>query len=247
MGCFAILDTVNVIDPAQAIDVASKTLAAIVSLVGLVVAISQWTRPAVLKRRVKWLYETIEHEQNEARLESLGSMLRHANASLVAGVLVSGWRFLPLAAFMLLGPVQAFAWARKDADVWNILGALGGSIVLSATPIRRGVRLLAERYRVAHEYHEGAGPVRRARLGQLNQMEGGTRAELGFGLAGALGINGVAVGIALAYLDLVGWGVTVGIVGAALTVVVALIINGYARKRVAIYGPWSVGEQHAHY
>jgi hypothetical protein len=247
VSCFAILDIVNGIDPSEAIDVASKALAAIVSLVGLVVAIAQWTRPAVLKRRVKWLQETIDHEQNEARLATLGSMLHNANASLVAGVLVSGWRFLPLAAFMLLGPVQAFAWAQKDADIWNILGALAISIVLSATPIRRGVRLLAERYRVAHEYHEGAEPVKRARLGQLNQMEGGTRAEFAFGLAGGLGVNAVAVGVALAYLDLVGWGVAIGLVGAALTVVIALVIHGYARKRVGIYGPWSVGEAHAHY
>ncbi|MGB3956391.1 MAG: hypothetical protein WBL05_14110 [Brooklawnia sp.] len=77
----------NSIDPAQVIDAASKTLAAIVSLVGLVVAISQWTRPAVLKRRVKWLQETIEHEQNEARLATLRTILHNANASLVAGML----------------------------------------------------------------------------------------------------------------------------------------------------------------
>lgn len=230
----------NSIDPAQAIDAASKALAAIVSLVGLVVAVGQWTRPAVLKRRVKWLQETIEHENNEARLVTLRPMLHDANASLVAGVLVPGWRFLPLAAVMLLGPAQAFTWARKDADAWNILGALGLSLVLSMSPIRRGVRLLAERYRVAHEYHEGTAPVQAARLGILNQMEGGSRAEIGFGLVAALGINAVAVGVALAYLDQVGWGLAVGIAGAVLTVVTARRINGYARKRVAIYGPWSV-------
>lgn len=157
-------------------------------------------------------------------------------------MLVPGWRFLPLVALMLLGPAQAFLWARKDADFWNILGALSISIVFSMNPIRRGVRLLAERYRVAHEYHEGAEPVRAARLGSLNQMEGGTRAELGFGLVASLGINAVAVGVALAYLDQVGWGLAVGITGAVLTVVMAWIINGYARKRVAIYGPWSVDD-----
>lgn len=230
----------NSIDPAQAIDAASKALAAIVSLVGLVVAVGQWTRPAVLKRRVKWLQETIEHEDNEARLGTLRSMLHAANASLVAGVLVPGWRFLPLAAVMLLGPAQAFIWARKDADVWNILGALGISLMLSMNPIRRGVRLLAERYRVAHEYHEGTALVQTARLGMLNQMEGGTRAEMGFGLVAALGINAVAVGVALVYLDQLGWGLAVGIAGAVLTVVIAWVINRYARNRVAIYGPWSV-------
>jgi hypothetical protein len=240
VGCFAILDIVNNIDPGQVIDVASKALAAIVSLVGLVVAISQWTRPAVLKRRVKWLHETIEQERNEARLATLRSMLHNANASVVAGVLVPGWRFLPLAAVLLLGPMQAFIWARKDADVWNIIGALGLSLVISMNPVRRGVRLLAERYRVAHEYHEGAEPVQPARLGILNQMEGGTRAEIGFGLVAALGINAMAVGVALAYLDQVGWGLALGIAGAVVTFVISRVINGYAWKRVGIYGPWSV-------
>lgn len=232
----------NSVDPGQVIEVASTALTGIVSLVGLVVAISQWTRPAVLKRRVRWIQEAIEHEQNEARLATLKSILHNANASLVGGVLVPGWRFLPPAAVMLLGPLQAFGWARKDADIWNIIGALGLSLVISMNPIRRGVRLLAERYRVAYEYHEGTKPVRPARLGQLNQMEGGTLAEFRFGLVAALGINAVAVGVALAYLDQTGWGVAVGIVGAVLTIVIALVINGYARKRVAIYGPWSVDD-----
>lgn len=242
MRTLAILSTVSGIDPGEAIDVAAKALAAIVSLVGLIVAVGQWTRPAVLKRRAKWLQEAIEHEQNEARLATLGAMLRNANASLVAGVLVPAWRFLPLAAVMLLGPAQAFVWARNDANVWNILVALGTSLVISMNPIRRGVRLLAERYRVAHEYYEGSNPVRTARLGMLNQMEGGTRAEMGFGFLAALGINAVATGIALAYLEQLGWGLAVGIAGAALTLIIIWRINSYARKRVDIYGPWSVND-----
>lgn len=123
-------------DPAQAIDIASQALAAIVSLVGLVVAVAQWTRPAVLKRRVKWLYESMEHEENEARLETLGVMVRRANASLVAGVLVPGWRFLPLAAYMLLGPAQAFIWARTP--VIGISSAHSDFPLLSRQPPSAG-------------------------------------------------------------------------------------------------------------
>lgn len=55
------------IDPGQAIDAASRALAIVVSVVGLIVAVSQWTRPAMLKRRVKWLQEAIQAEQNEVR------------------------------------------------------------------------------------------------------------------------------------------------------------------------------------
>lgn len=237
---FAILEIVNSIDPGQAIDLASKSLVVIVSMMGLVVAISQWTRPAILKGRVKWLHETIEQEQNEARLATLRSMLQSANASLVAGALVSGWRFLPLAFVLLLGPLQAFSWARKDADIWNIVGALGFSLVISMNPVRRGIRLLSERYRVTHEYHKGAKPVIPARLGMLNQMEGGMRAEIGFAFIAALGINAIAVGVALACLDQIAWGLTLGFAGAVVTFVIAQVINGYARKRIGIYGPWSV-------
>lgn len=236
----AILDVVSGIDPGQAIDIASRVLAVIVSLVGLVVAISQWTRPAILKRRVTWLQETMKHEQNKVRLGTLALMLQRDNASLVAGVLVPSWRFLPLTALMLLGPAQAFFWARNDVNGWNILGALGISLGISMNPIRRGVRLLAERYRVAYEYHEGISPVRTARLGILNQMEGGTRLERVFGFVAALGINSVAVGIALVYLDQLEWGLILGVAGVVLTLVIVWRINTYAKKRVGIYGPWSV-------
>ena len=230
------------IDPGEAIDAASRALAVIVSVVGLIVAVSQWTRPAILKRRAKWLQEAIDSEQNEVRKATLESMLADANARIVAGMLVPGWRFLPLAAFMLLGPLQAYAWARKDADVWNIVGAIVLSLAISANPIRRGVRLLAERYRVTHEHLTGEIAIRVPRLGTLNQMEGGTRAEIGFAFLAALGINAIAVGVALAFLDQPGWGLLVGLSGLALAVVIASAINSYARKRVAIYGPWSVDD-----
>lgn len=230
------------IDPGQAIDAASRALAVIVSFVGLIVAVSQWTRPAILKRRAKWLQEAVEAEQNQVRKATLHWMLNDANANIVAGILVPGWRFLLLAAVMLLGPLQAYAWARKDADVWNIVGALVLSLALSANPIRRGVRLLAERYRVTHEHLAGEIAIRVPRLGMLNQMEGGTRAEMGFAFLAALGVNAIAVGVALAFLDQPLGGLIVGLAGLGLTVVIASVINSYARKRVTVYGPWSVDD-----
>ncbi|WJL97208.1 hypothetical protein QSU92_08640 [Microbacterium sp. ET2] len=229
-------------DPAQAIDAASRALAVVVSAVGLIVAISQWTRPAILKRRATWLQEAVEVETNEVRKATLRSMLLDANAKIVAGMLVPGWRFLPLAGFMLLGPVQAFAWARNDANAWNVIGALVLSLVLSANPIRRGIRLLAERYRVAHEHLAGEISIRVPRLGSLNQMEGGTRAEMGFAFLAALGINAIAAGAALVVLDQALWGLFVGLAGLALAAVMASVINSYARKRVDVYGPWSVDD-----
>lgn len=228
------------IDPGQAIDAASRTLAVIVSAVGLVVVVSQWTRPAILKRRAKWLQEALETENNESRVATLNSLLQDANAAILAGVMVPGWRFLPLLALMLLGPVQAVLWARNDPSFANVLGALGVTLALTATPIRRGIRLLAERFRVGHEYRAGEIEVRAPRFGSLNQMEGGTRRETTFALAAALGVNSLAVGLALAYLDQVLWGLLAALAGALLTVTFGAVITSYARKRAHIYGPWSV-------
>lgn len=224
----------------QAIEAASRALAAIVSLAGIVVIIGQWTRPAILKRRAIWLRETISHEENESRLATLQSMLRSVDSSLVAGVLVPGWRFLLIAALMLLGPIQAFAWASRDADVWNIGGALILSLALTANTIRLGVRLLAERYRVAHEYREGDGLIQSARLGLLNLMEGGTRFEFGLAALAAFGINAVAVGIALGHLQQKEWGLGVAAIGALSLFVFVRLVTRYAKRRVGVYGPWSV-------
>ena len=232
---------VNGIDLGEALDVAARTLAAIVSAIGIIVAVGQWTRSATLKRRQQWLRETTA-ETNKTRKAALRSMLDATSAQLVAGIMVPSWRFLILAAVMLLGPVQAYAWAQDNPSAWGVVIAVLFSLAVSANPIRQGVRLLAERYRVAHEYMEAKAEIRTVRLGILNQMEGGTRLEMAFGFLAALAINLAAAGIALAVLEQVPLGLALSGAGLLGTVVVAYLINRYARSRVAIYGPWSVDD-----
>lgn len=234
----------NEFEVGQVLDVAARALAVMVSAIGMIVAVGQWTRPAMLKRRQKWLRETAAAESNKTRKAALTSMLDASSAQLVAGIMVPGWRFLVLTAVMLLGPAQAYVWAQNDPSTWGVVTAVLLSLAVSTNPIRRGVRLLAERYRVAHEYTEAKTEIRAVRLGLLNQVEGGTRLEMGYGFLAALAINLTAAGVALAVLGQLPLGLILTGIGLVGTVVLARLMNLYALSRVAIYGPWSVDDPH---
>lgn len=226
-------------DLSQALDLSSKALAVIVSTVGLIVAVSQWTRPALLARREKWLREALAAETNEVRRATLSEMLINTTAQMVSGVSVPGWRFIGLTLWMLLGPVQAFATAKNDPGVGNVVMAVVLSLAITATPIRMAIRLLAERYRVAYEYSSGTGS-NPARVGSLNLNEGGTRREFVFALLFAVAMNVLAVTVSLIVLGQTIWGIVLGLVACIGLSVLATVVNSYARSRVGIYGPWSV-------
>lgn len=222
----------------EALDLGSRVLAVIVSVVGLVVAVGQWTRPAILTRREKWLRDAIAAETNKVRRETLAGMLTDTTAQMVAGVHVPGWRFIVLVALMLLGPVQAFGLARGDATVWGVVSAVVLSLVITANPTRMAIRLLAERYRVAHEYRRAVA-INPPRVGILNLSEGGTRREFVFAYLIALVVNVLAASVSLFVLGQM-WGLALGLVSAASAIVLAVVVNRYAASRVDIYGPWSV-------
>lgn len=226
-------------DLSQALDLSSRALAVIVSAVGLIVAVSQWTRPALLARREKWLREAMAAETNAARQTTLSEMLINTTAQMVAGVKVPGWRFIGLTLWMLLGPVQAFATAKNDPSVGNVVTAVVLSLAITATPIRMAIRLLAERYRVAYEFSSGTAS-NPARVGTLNLSEGGTRREFTFAVLFSLATNVLAVSVSLVVLGQTIWGIGLGLVSVLGLSVLAAVVNGYARSRVGIYGPWSV-------
>lgn len=230
----------NPADLSQALDLSSRALAVIVSAVGLFVAVSQWTRPAILTRREKWLREAIQAEQNPVRRSTLSGLLTDTTALMVAGIQVPGWRFVALIVLMLFGPVQAFIWAQRDASVWGVVLAVVISLTFTANPIRMAIRLLAERYRVAYEYRQGTQAINPPRVGMLNLNEGGTRREFLFAVLIAVAINVGAVSVALAFLGLALPSLLTGLAAIVGLGVLARIVNGYARARVNIYGPWSV-------
>ncbi len=178
-------------------------------------------------------------ETNDERRSSLTAMLTDTTAQLVAGVKVPGWRFVGLALWMLLGPFQAFVTARNDPSVGNVVATIAVSLVLTATPIRMGIRLLAERYRVAYEFSQGIKPTP-ARLGTLNLSEGGTRLEFLQALLLSVAINLLAVAVAFVVIGQQTAGLATGVVAVVGLLVVAGSVNRYARARVGIYGPWSV-------
>ncbi|WP_223628653.1 hypothetical protein [Microbacterium sp. EST19A] len=229
----------DVTNLSEALDLGSRALAVIVSAVGLIVAVSQWTRPALLARREKWLREAMASETNTARRDTLAGMLTDTTAQLVAGVHVPGWRFIVLVALMLFGPVQAFGMAKGDASVWGVVLAVFLSFVITANPMRMAIRMLAERYRVAHEYRTGQA-INPPRVGILNLTEGGSRREFTFAYLIALAVNVLAASVSLFVAGQTLWGLVLGLTAVASGVVLAGLVNRYAASRVGIYGPWSV-------
>lgn len=228
-------------DLSQALDLSSRALAAIVSAVGLFVALSQWTRPAILSRREKWLREAVGAETNPTRRSTLSTMLIDTTAQLVAGVQVPGSRFIELIILMLFGPFQAFVLAKSNPSLWGAVIAVVISLAVTANPMRMVIRLLAERYRVAHEYRQGA-EINPPRVGVLNLNEGGTRREFTFAYLIAIAVNVLSVSISLVILGQAAFGLILGIATLASLPVLAGLVNRYAHSRVEIYGPWSVSD-----
>lgn len=217
----------------------SQSLAILVSAAGLIATIGQLSRPAVLKRREIWLRETLDAENNANRRALLEPRLEETTAIIVSGLYVPGWRFLLLFPEALAGAVPIVLFARNAPDVTQaVVGLLLGVLIVS-NALRRGIRLLAERYRVAYQYRQ-MEEVQPARTGILNLMEGGTRREFTYALYGALGVIAIALGLSLTSLDLVALGLGVIMIGAIAVAVVALRARRYAQRRAPLYGPWSV-------
>jgi hypothetical protein len=235
------LGRVDATDLSQALDLGSKALAIIVSAVGLVVAVSQWTRPAILARREKWLREALEAETHAARRSTLSEMLTSTTAQIVGGIKVPGWRFIVLAVLMLLGPAQAFGLARGDTSVGGVIVAIFLSLAITANPTRLAIRLLAERYRVADEYRRGA-EINPPRFGMLNLTEGGTRKEFVFAWLIAVAVNALSASVAVFVLGQPLWGLGLGLASAVALILLMRAVNRYALSRVETYGPWSVAD-----
>jgi hypothetical protein len=227
------------LDLGSALDATGRVLALVVSVLGLVVTISQLTRPALLKRREKWLREALAAETEANRLAYLRPRLVDTTSRIVGGMAVPGWRFLSLSLQMLIGPAQILIWGFSDPKPEAVVTSLLFSLIFVAAPIRRGLRLTAERVRIVHEYRTG-NIVRPARVGILSTMEGGTGLEFTLAVLMSLGINIVAIGIALCYVGPLAVGIALLSVGIVLVGTLAVLMRRYVMNRVDIYGPWSV-------
>lgn len=226
------------IDLTVALDWLSRSLAVLVSLVGLVVAVNQFTLPAILRGREKWLRETLAAETNEHRRVLLQEQLIRTTARLVGRLLLPARRYAEIVFWLILAPIQAYLWTLNSPNWLSAVNTIAFSVVFLGNAIRRSIRLLAERFRVVHEYEAGSQAVRPPRTGVLAQMEGGTRKEFRFGFLLALFANMTAVGVALIFANQVAWGVGIVIGGLAGVIVLVRLIYGYLVSRKTIFGPW---------
>lgn len=217
----------------------SQSLAILVSVAGLIATISQLTRPAILKRREKWLRETLDGETNANRRAFLEPGLANTTARIVSGLYVPGWRFLLLFPEALIGALPIVFFARDEPELPQAVIALLAGVIFVMNPFRRGIRLLAERYRVAYQYREG-DEIQPVRVGMLNLMEGGTRREFVYAFFLAMGVIAISLGLAFAFLDILLLGLGVIAIGFVVLVVVALRVRTYVLERSPVYGPWSV-------
>lgn len=226
------------IDLTVALDWLSRSLAVLVSLVGLVVAVNQFTLPSILRGREKWLRETLAAETNEHRRVLLQAQLIRTTARLVGRLLLPARRYAEIMFWLILTPVQAYLWTFNSPNWLSAVNTIAFSVVFLGNAIRRGIRLLAERFRVVHEYEAGSQTIRPPRTGMLAQMEGGTRKEFRFGFLLALFANLTSVGVALIFANQIAWGIGIGIGGLAGVIVLVRLIHGYVVSRRTIFGPW---------
>lgn len=226
------------IDIGAALDLLSRSLAVAATVVGLAVALSQFTRPAVLRNREKWLRTALAEEKNKHRQALLRELLDRTTARLVAGLLFPYRYYLEMAFWLILAPTQAFLLAQQNKEWWNFVIAMLAAALSISQPIRRLIRILAERARFLHEYIEAKQQIRKPRTDLLATMEGGSRREFTFAYLSGMSIGLVATGGALAFSDsfLLGVGVAApGLVGLA---VLPGLIRRYVADRKTIAGPY---------
>jgi len=173
---------------------------AVATLIAIVASIAQLTLGARARHVLDWTTQALATEINEARSAALTQLKLAVQGRLLAAHYVPGWRFIEPLLWTLWAPLSLFLSARGDGSAWSALLAIAFSLSLFALPMRRGIRLYAERYRVMHQFVNGIDfhPIR---TDLMEQMEGGTRREFRLAYIGAaatltLGASGAWVATA---------------------------------------------------
>ncbi|MFC4783288.1 hypothetical protein ACT8ZV_02360 [Nocardioides sp. MAHUQ-72] len=191
---------------------AGTALAVTASAVGVIVGVEQLTLRARLRKTIESAKTLAEPEEGE-RAVVLKSIHDVAVARLIAGWLVPGWRFAEAIVWLIGAPIALGVTVWHDGLKKDTLLFAGVVLVSLALSNRRGLRLLFERQRIAHEYL-GSRKVGPPRIELMHQLEGGTRKEFLFGAMGSLGATLLALGAgALAHDPEHGWPVVLLILG----------------------------------
>ncbi|WP_341954389.1 hypothetical protein [Microbacterium sp. LWH13-1.2] len=230
------------LDIAEALDSVAKVLGVLTATVAVVTALTQAALPSLLRRREKWIREALNDEPDESRAAFLRELHVEVSASIVAGMLVPGWRFLMPVWLLFVGVAQFFLWTRNSPEWWSVVLAFLASLVVVAIPIRRAIRLLCERARIAYEYRADPRNIQRPRLGSLSQAEGGTRREFWLALIAAGCVNLASAGVVVWSKELVLAGLVMILVAIVVFVGWWDMTHRYIRSRKTIYGPWSTAD-----
>lgn len=200
----------------SALTIIGTVIAVVASGVGVIAAVGQLTLRARLRRTVDLTTALIEQETDLERKTVLRSIRDVAVARLAAGWLLPWWRFTEATAWLVGGPTS-LGWTITTQG-WGGTSATGVffNFVAVGMACRRGVRLYLERQRVARDYLIGA-KMTPARVGLLEQMEGGVRAEFVVAALISAGTTLVAVGVGLFLHDRTfGWSVGLAVLGVAV-------------------------------
>lgn len=180
--------------------VAAPLVAAIASVVGVIIALDQLTQRGRMRRVSEWSKALAEGEQDRERQAVLTQVRTWAAAHMVASVMVPGRFYLEPALWLVAVPVAIVATARPDAFGSGAWWKWATYVVLLWHPFRRGIRVHMERYRIANEYFLGR-VVHPPRLGIVDLMEGGTRSEFWWSAVLAVGTVAGSLGVAVFATD----------------------------------------------
>lgn len=156
--------------------IVTAVVAVVASSVGVIVAVDQLTLRARLRRTAEATLELTKQEENENRKAVLHSIHDVAVARLAAGWTVAWWHFAEFAVWFAIGPVALGFSAARFGWTGPVQVTLASTFPIIAIAARRSIRIYSERQRIARQYLAGVH-VAPPRLGMLQQMEGGVRAE----------------------------------------------------------------------
>lgn len=172
------------------LSVLGPALAAMASVLGIVLAVEQLTVASRLRRTARLARELAEPESDEERRKVLQSVHEVAVARLVAGWLVPGWQFIPALVFALSGPAVVGIGVAVDTlnlDISGFSVATAG-FVLCAFGARTCIGLIVVRQRAAREYLSGSTSTLTRSV--LIEPRGGTKLDL---LGACIGLGGVVL------------------------------------------------------
>lgn len=171
------------------------------TVLGLVVGLGQFSGAARARRTIEWTSEALSIETDPARQNILVRLKLRAQGYLIAAQYVPWWRFSEVISWTLLSPAVVILTSSRDTPTSTItLGLLVGTTNLTLV-IRRGIRLYAERMRVAYQFTAGGSDVEPVKVSILAQMEGGTRREFLLGLVCSIAIMGTGGLLAWALVE----------------------------------------------